>query len=147
MEENKKKKITLSSEDLNNIIVECVTRVLMESDDQIMEGFWDMIKGAAKKVGSDVQQAGANAGTKVGQMANNALNKTKEFGNKIQQGVQQGVNNVKNYANDVKQAGINASNNADINHAIELIQSMQQRQLVNPRAAQMVISSMKKYLR
>lgn len=139
----KNNKIQFTESELEDMIVECVTRIVLEGSNEINEGFWDALKGAAKKIGGDVKQAGLNAGNKMGQMAQGAMDKAKQVGSNIQQGVQ----NVKNYANDVKQAGINASNNADINSAIELIQSMQQRQLVNPRAAQMVINSMKKYIR
>lgn len=137
------KVISLTEAELKKLMLECVSQIVLV-DNQLNEGFWDALKGAAQKVGGDMRQAGINAGKGVSNMAQGAVNKAKQVGNNIRQGVQQGVQNVKNYANDVKQAGINASNNADIQKTIETIQNMMERGLVNPRAASMVIGSLRK---
>lgn len=123
MDKNNKKVISLTEDELHSLVLECVSQIVLV-DNKLNEGFWDALKGAANKIGGDVRQVGNN----------------------IKQGVQQGVQNVKNYANDVRQAGVNASNNADIQRTIKTIQDMLGRGLVNQRAANMVIGSLRKYM-
>lgn len=158
-----KNKIRLTEEDLKNIINEAVYRIINES--QIEEGFWDSAKGMANKVGGDIKHGMSNMVDKAKQGVTNMADKAKQgvnnmytmadkakqgitnMADKAKQGVSNAVTNTKNYYNDVKQAGVDASNNADIEKSIKMIQDLAQKQLVNQKAANMVISSMRKYIK
>lgn len=127
-------KIRLTEEDLRNIVTEAVKKIIKESE--VDEGLWNAIKGASKKVSSDAKGVANNIGNKI----SNAAPKVGNYINK-------GIEKARNYYNDVKQAGIDASNNGEIQNAINVINKMIEKQLVNPKAANMVISSMKKYIK
>lgn len=151
-----KNTIRLTEEDLKNIVKESVNRIMEEAE--MDEGFWDAMKGAGKKVGGNIKRGTSNLAGKAGSAVNNAGNAIRKGASNLANrannamtnagnAMRRGAENVKGYYNDVKQAGIDASNNADIDKSIKVIEDLMNRQLVNPKAAQMVISSMKKYKR
>lgn len=136
--------IRLSEEDLHKMISESVKRIIIENMED--EGFWDAIRGASKKVGNDISNKAQQVGNNMKNASQNFKNKMNTVGNNIKQGFNNQVQNVKNYANDVRQAGINASNRAEIENAIKVINDFTAKGFISRQAASMVIGSMNKYL-
>lgn len=132
----KQKVVRLSESDLHKVIKNATEQIIRENMEN--EGFFDAFKGAAKKIGGDVKQGTQNAYGKMKQGVQNA------YGN-VKQGVQNAYGNMKQYAQDVQAAGQEASNIADAQRAIAVIQDLVQKKILGQNIANMVIGTLKKY--
>ena len=123
----------LTEEQLHQIVSESVQNILMQ------EGWWDALKGGFGKVGRDAAGAVQQGAQAVGRGVQGAYNAAKNT-------AQQAGQAVKNYAQDVKRAGMQASDQADVQKAIQTIQKLQKQGLVAQNAANMIIGNMRKLL-
>ena len=137
----------LTEAQLQGVIKNTVNQILRENMEG--EGMFDFFRGAAKKVGNDVQQGAQqmynNTKGKVGDAYNNVKQGVQNTYNKAKQGVQNTYNNVKQYAQDVQAAGQQASNQSDAQNAINVIQNLMQKGILKPNIGNMVIGNLRKY--
>lgn len=163
MENNKK--FQLSESDLKFIVENSIQCILSENEmdelnfkqflggakhvaDGIKNGANKMgnsVKNSVNNMGSNMKNAAANVGNKMRGAAENMGNKMRGAAENMKTAANNAKGAVSQYAQGVKQAGIDYANNSDIDSAIKTIQGLSERGLVNPKAAQMVIASMKKY--
>lgn len=143
-----KKIVRLTEEDLQNLVMESMRQYIVEND--MDEGWFDAFRGAGKKIGNDIRD-------KTNDITNNITDKAKNFGNKVVDKAKNFGDNVadktrnfnknaRKYFQDVKQAGTNASNVADTKKAIETIQELIKKGILDSKQTNMVLGAMRKYI-
>lgn len=147
-----------------------INEAMDEGFGDFVRGAWNKVRGdagsAASKFGKSAAQVGRNATNSVKNAATRMGNGIRNFGNRVdaaadraidkygmkaQNGVEAVGNAVKGagqkvgqYAKDVHQAGVNASNVADIQNAIKTLNALKSKGFLNGSATNMVIGSLNK---
>lgn len=130
------KKIRITESDLHNLVESAIMNVLEKEN--LNEGWMDYFKSLGRDTNRATKNAYNSASNKVKQGFNNAVDKMKQGYDNVSNKIQQGYNNAKQGMQNMHNRAMDAKVLGDIPSAIQTLDAIKQRGLIQGRNLAMV---------